>query len=249
MGLFSIFKKKEAPKTYPIDLKDVLVDMHAHWLPGIDDGAQNIEESIILLSFLRDKGFTKMVATPHVMSDFYNNSTETIKLKLEEVKSAVFERGLDIELDAAAEYYFDEEFIKRIENNDLLSIGPNKLVLFEFSYLNPPNSIYNEITDLIEKGYTPLLAHPERYNYYSQDLNQYKTLQDMGIQFQVNIMSLAGHYGSMAKMAAEYLLENEMIHCLGTDIHNPRHFQHIDDALSSEYYFNLDKSLFHNASL
>jgi tyrosine-protein phosphatase YwqE len=249
MSWFSFFRKKEKPIVYPIDVSGLGVDMHAHWLPGIDDGAQNIEDSLKLVQYLHSLGFKKLIATPHVMSDFYRNSTTKILEKLQEVKTALEASEIDIELEAAAEYYFDEEFLLRIQNDDLLSIGKDRYVLFEFSYLNAPNEVYHAVTDLVQKGYKPLLAHPERYNYYAHDLEEYEKLSNMGVFFQLNIMSLTGHYGESAKHVAEWLIENNMVAFIGTDIHNERHFKSINHALSTQTFHNLEKDKLKNLSL
>ena len=249
MSWFSFFRKKEEPKVYPVDVTSLGVDMHAHWLPGIDDGAQNIEEALEIIRFLNATGYRKLIATPHVMSDFYKNSTETILGKLAEVKSAVEKEGIDIQLEAAAEYYFDEEFLNRIADDDILSIGKDKFVLFEFSYLNPPNEVYQTVTDLVQKGYRPLLAHPERYNYYAHDMEEYEKLANMGVFFQLNLMSLAGHYGSSAKHVAEWMIDNDKVMFVGTDVHNERHFKSIHNALSCELFQKIQMSKLKNIQL
>lgn len=234
MSFWNLFSKKKKELILDsINIQNVNTDMHAHWLPGIDDGAQTIEESFDIIKTLHELGYKKLIATPHVMSDFYNNSSSLILQKLEEVKKYVSSQNLAIELEASAEYYFDEEFIKRIKENDLLTIGKSKYVLFEFSYLNEPNQLFPTITDLISKNFRPILAHPERYNYFAENPQKYHELKNMGLYFQVNLMSLAGNYGESAKIAAHYLIDNNMIDFIGTDIHKDRHFNPIMDSLKT----------------
>lgn len=234
MSFWNLFSKKKKELILdPINLQNVNTDMHAHWLPGIDDGAQTIEESFEIIKTLHELGYKKLIATPHVMSDFYNNSSNLILQKLEEVKKYVSSKNLVIELEASAEYYFDEEFIKRINNNDLLPIGNNRFILFELSYLNEPNELFPTVTDLISKKYKPILAHPERYNYFSSNPQKFHELKDMGLFFQINLMSLSGNYGESAKFAAHYLIDNNMVDFIGTDVHKERHFTPITNSLKT----------------
>ncbi len=233
MGIFSFWKKKEIVLDV-LNCIEIETDIHAHWLPGIDDGAKNIEESIEIISYLNSLGFNKLVATPHVMSDFYNNSTQVIQEKLQLVKDAVAKTNLDVQLFAAAEYNLDEEFVKRIANKDLLTLPNTNIVLFELSYINPPNNLKVVVKDLFVKGYQPLLAHPERYPYYAADIAKYEELKDMGVQMQINLMSLAGHYGPQAKQIAKYLLDKNWVDFVGTDIHKKAHSTSIEKALQTE---------------
>jgi protein-tyrosine phosphatase len=238
MGFFSFWKKKEIELEI-LNCIEIESDIHAHWLPGIDDGAKNIEESIEIISYLKNLGFKRLVATPHVMSDFFNNSTQIIQEKLQLVKDAVAKAGLDVELFAAAEYNLDEEFVKRIANKDLLTLPNTNIVLFELSYINQPNNLKVVVKDLFVKGYQPLLAHPERYPYYADDISKYEELKDMGVQMQVNLMSLAGHYGPQAKHIARYLIDKNWVDFVGTDIHKKAHSSSIEKALQTEEVRNL----------
>ncbi len=232
MGIFSFLKKKEVELAI-LDCIEIETDIHAHWLPGIDDGAKNVEDSIEIISYLTSLGFKNLVATPHVMSDFYNNSTDTILQKLQLVKDAVAKTNIDVQLFAAAEYNLDEEFVKRIAEKDLLTLPNTNIVLFELSYINPPNNLKVVVKDLFVKGYQPLLAHPERYPFYAADLSTYEELKNMGVQFQINLMSLAGHYGPQAKFIAKYLMDKNWVDFVGTDIHKKAHSTSIEKALKS----------------
>lgn len=233
MGIFSFLKKKEIELEI-LNCTEIKTDIHAHWLPGIDDGAKNIEESLEIIKYLHSLGFEKLVATPHVMSDFYNNSTASINEKLELVKNAIHKTTLNIELFAAAEYNLDEEFVKRIAEKDLLTLPNSNIVLFELSYINAPNNLKKVVKDLFVKGYQPLLAHPERYPYYASDIPIYEELKDMGVQMQINLMSLSGHYGPQAKHIAKYLIEKNWVDFIGTDIHKKTHSLSLEKALKTE---------------
>lgn len=224
--------KKKSPELLPqLSCLELGTDMHAHWLPGIDDGAKDLEESLALIDFLIDLGFTRLIATPHVMSDFYINPTDKIRKKLDDVREMLHKNQRNIELSAAAEYYFDEELIKRLGNKDLLTLGNTNYVLFELSYINEPNNLKEVLGDLFQAGYTPLLAHPERYPFYAAEPEKYLELAAMGVQFQVNLMSLCGYYGAAAYAMSKYLIAQEQVSFIATDIHKIAHFEPINKAL------------------
>lgn len=140
-SLFGGFGKKEEPLT---DFSFLGTDMHSHLIPGIDDGAKTIEDSLELIKELHSLGFKKLYTTPHIMSDYFRNTPEIINAGLEEVRAAIKAAEIPVEIFAAAEYYFDDGFVKKLENEKLLTIGTNYL-LFEISYINCPENISDVI--------------------------------------------------------------------------------------------------------
>jgi len=242
--LSSLFKQKKTEEELsPINLsKYIQADMHSHILPGIDDGAKNIDQSIKLIEGLQEIGFSQLLCTPHVMSDFYRNSTETINKKLDIVRNEIDKRNIKINIDASAEYYFDEELIKRLRDKDILSFGKENYLLFEFSYFNEHQSIFEIITDIIQAGYTPILAHPERYPYYVMNLEKFDHIKSMGVKFQINLLSLAGNYGDTAIYGANYLIDKNFVDFIGTDLHKYAQLEHLKKALKNEHLHKLINS-------
>jgi len=205
-----------------IDLSILKTDMHSHLIPGIDDGSTSLENSIELIKGLKELGYSKLITTPHIMSDFYKNTPEIIFGGLEIIRAELKKQQIEIEIDAAAEYYCDTAFEKLIEQKKLLTFSSN-LVLFELSYLNPPE-IFETITFKLQmEGYKPVLAHPERYPYWFQSFEKLREIHDKGILFQVNLASLSGYYGAGSKRTAERLIEEGLVDILGTDTHKLSH--------------------------
>lgn len=214
-------------------------DMHSHLLPGLDDGAETVEQSVELLRGLRALGYRKLVMTPHIMGDFYKNTPEGIKTALSAVRHAATAAGLaDITLECAAEYYLDEWFGQRLDREDeLLTFGGTKrYLLFETSYINEPFNLAETVFRLQSMGYQPVLAHPERYTYFYGRFDDLKKIRENGALLQLNLNSLAGYYSSGAKRVAEKLIDAQMVDMVGTDAHNIKHVNILrDKALSMEY--------------
>ncbi|TWI99355.1 tyrosine-protein phosphatase YwqE [Mucilaginibacter frigoritolerans] len=236
--MFGIFKKKEYKKEITFDYSSIAVDMHSHILPGIDDGAKNPEESIILIKKMMDLGIKKIIATPHIMADYYRNTPETINDALAILKAELQKQKIDIVVEAAAEHYFDESFEGRIDRKELMIIGDN-YVLFEFSFINQPPNTIPIVQKLKDLGYKPILAHPERYPY--MEFDQFKSLHDWGVSLQLNTISLTGYYGKEAKKLAESLIDAQLVDFISSDMHHLRHAEALKNALRMPY---VEKLLF-----
>ncbi len=160
----------------------------------------------------------------------YIQATEGGEIEL--VKEELLKQDIDIELQVAAEYYFDEGFLEQIRKKDLLTFGDN-YVLFELSYTSNPFGLEQVVFELLQNGYKPVLAHPERYTYYSNSLEKYSGLKDMGLLFQINLNSLHKFYGNKPKIAAEYLVNNGLVDFVGSDIHSMRYFDSLKSYMKS----------------
>ena len=214
--MISLFKKFSSKTTN--DFSFIGTDIHSHLIPSIDDGCTNLENSIICIEHLKKMGFNKIVTTPHVMANVYPNTPEAINEGLRLLRTALKERNIEIEIEAAAEYKIDELFIEYLEADNLLTFGEN-YVLVELSFVAPPMNLEEVIFIMRTKGYKPVLAHPERYRYWNDKLHKFEHLKTIGCLFQLNLMSLVGHYGMPAKMVAQQLINKNLIDFLGTDLH------------------------------
>ncbi|NCD68176.1 tyrosine-protein phosphatase [Mucilaginibacter agri] len=237
--MFGIFKrKKEKTDTvnFEFNYDQVMVDMHSHVLPGIDDGAQTVEESIVLIRKMMELGIKKIIATPHVMVDMYRNTPETIAAALKILKDKLAEEQIEIDISAAAENLFDEGFEQRIDEGTVMTMGDN-YVLFELSFVSKPPHIIEIIQKMRSKGYQPILAHPERYSYLTME--DYSQIREWGALLQVNTNSVTGYYGVAAKAAAEQLIDAEMVDFISSDMHHPRHAEAFEKALTKPYLAKL----------
>lgn len=239
MGLFN--RKINISDLYPKGY----IDIHSHLLPGIDDGAKDIEDSIDLIEKMTAFGIKNFRITPHVLEEVWENSSTTIKEKEQLLQSELKARGYDdINIHAAAEYMMDENFNKLLEKDDILPLK-DKYILVEMSFFNPPFNLDDILFQIQFKGYIPVLAHPERYSYFHNDFAQYEKLIKAGCLFQLNILSLTEQYGSKVTKTAHKLLKEGMYTFVGTDTHHKRHLK-LMETLATQKTKKLLTPLFEN---
>lgn len=235
MGNFfsSLFGSKDKTERLE-DFSELGTDIHSHFIPGIDDGCKTISDSLSLIRSMKEMGFRKLITTPHIMSDYFKNDSAIISEGLNKLREKLSNESISIELEAAAEYYLDDAFLKLLDKGDMLTFGKEKYLLLEVSYINYPENFKNMIFDILVKGYIPVLAHPERYPFWSMKYEEYQKLKDMGVLFQLNINSLSGYYGPEIKRTAEKLASDNMINFLGSDTHHDKHIAALQKSLSSK---------------
>lgn len=199
------------------------VDIHSHLLPGIDDGAKDLEMSIELMTRMASFGMHHFVTTPHVLGDLYPNTPEIIRSKLTEVRQELSKRGLNhLSIHAAAEYMLDEQFAEILSKGNLLTLRDH-FILVEMSYFSPPLNLYELLFEIQLKGYKPVLAHPERYFTFHNNMNAFYKLKKAGCLFQLNLLSLTPHYGKPVEKTAVDLLKAGLYDFVGTDTHHQNH--------------------------
>lgn len=231
MGFLSDIFNRTVSNT-PAALSELKCDVHSHFIPGIDDGAASMEDSVAMIRAFHELGYKKVITTPHVLTDGYPNTPGTILSGLEKVRVALKNEQVPIEIEAAAEYYLDFDFERKLENEQLLTFG-NKHLLFEVSYLNPPDNLERLIFKMLTAGYKPVLAHPERYNFWHNKFERYEQLKEKGVLLQLNLNSLSGYYSGSTKKVAELLIEKNMVDLLGSDCH---HMGHVNLVRSKTIY-------------
>lgn len=220
--IFNLFKSKPSLKEL---IPQGFVDIHSHILPGIDDGAKNVEESLELISEMKNMKFSKIIATPHTYPGLYNNTNLSIETSY---KNLISRLTHDLEINFSSEYMLDESLIEKANKRTLLCLKDN-YVLFELGFINAPNNIYEIIFELQRKNYKLILAHPERY-LYLYDSHHLNELKKRGIFFQLNLLSVTGYYGHKVFKFSEYLLKNNLIDFCGTDIHSLNQVKEIENS-------------------
>ncbi len=209
----------------------VIFDLHSHLIPGIDDGARTMADSLEMIRHMADQGFTHLVTTPHIMWDSYKNTPEGIRKGLGEVREACLENGIDVTLDAAAEYFIDEHFLALLRGQGELLTLPGKRLLVELPYTTPLMNTTETLFSVIGYGYRPVLAHPERYAYFHSEPEAYRRLKEQGCELQLNALSLTGQYGSGVQKMARWLLKQRLVTFIGSDVHDLRHVKALGKAM------------------
>lgn len=222
-------KKVEKPELF------FHTDMHCHLVPGIDDGQEEAEGGAELVARESSWGVKRIITTPHVTQDTFENTPEIINEAFAKLQNAVSERGVDIQLLHSAEYRMDGFFQDQLEKGNVTPM-PNNYLLVENPFVQEAWGLDQVLFDLKMKGFKPILAHPERYVYYFTKKERYHQLHDSGTLFQVNLLSLAGYYGKGIRQIAEYLVENDMVDFLGSDMHHMRHCEAIEKYLTTKDY-------------
>lgn len=187
-------------------------DYHSHLLPSVDDGVEKPEETLKILEEWEALGVSEVWLTPHIMDDIPNTPDE-LRTKFLWLKD-LYHGGINLHL--AAENMIDSLLLLRLAEGNLLSMGEAHL-LIETSYYNPPFNMEKVIDMIMERGYSPILAHPERYRY--MDADDYKKWKQKGVLLQLNLPSIVGAYGYEAEKKAEKLLKKGMYDCCGSDTH------------------------------
>jgi len=214
------FSKKKEEDCAPLDFSVLKTDIHSHFIPGIDDGSPDMETSIALIKTMQQLGYKKIITSPHVMSDFYKNTSEIILRGLADVRAELQRQNINIEIAAAAEYYIDFDFEQKIGKEKFLTFGDN-YILVELSFMQAPNFLFDIIFKLQMEGYKVVLAHPERYDYY--DKKDYEELVIRGVFLQINLLSLIGYYSPKIQQKTKNLITLDQVSFVGTDCHNMNH--------------------------
>ena len=201
-----------------------MIDFHSHILPNIDDGSRSMEESINLIREATEAGFAGIISTSHYLQDYYECDEQERRKLLEDIDDEASKLSNNIgmqmpKLYLGSEIYITTDMINLLEEKKASTINNTKYVLFELPMNSRPLFVKDVVYKLIEDGYRPIIAHPERYSYVKENIGFVKELKDMGALFQSNYGSIIGMYGNSAKKTVKKLLKENLISFLGSDVH------------------------------
>lgn len=235
MGITSLFKSRSHREKFFWH-----TDIHSHVCPGIDDGSPSVERSVELVRGMADFGITRMIVTPHVTDETFPNTPDIIAESYLRLTEGVAHAGIQMRFNYSAEYRIDDLLVHFLETNQVRPL-PGDYLLVENSWFQERMGIQAFMFDLQNTyGLRPILAHPERYPYYQRNRSRYKELHDVNVMFQVNLLSLSGHYGKECKQTAEWLLDNDLVDFVGSDLHRQGHIDSIRQYLDSKEYTHLE---------
>jgi len=196
------------------------VDLHSHYLPGVDDGVRTLDESLRLLSALGALGYTEVVATPHIRTAMFENRKPGLEKGFAELLAILDTKKLP-RLSLAAEHFCDDVFSDLFQRGEVLPYRGGRSILLEFRYEAWPKRIEDLLFRLQVKGLRPLIAHPERYSALFESTDSLDPLLDVGAMTLLDTMSLVGKYGERPRRAAERMLEEGAYDAACSDAHRP----------------------------
>ena len=238
--ILNFFKAKPTLKEL---IPNGFIDIHSHILPGIDDGAKDVNESLKLISEMKKLGFSKIIGTPHSYPGLYDNSRDSIHESFLKLKNQL---DSNLEVSYASEYFVCNSIVDLANEKKLLTLKEN-YILIEMSFLYAPNNLFEIIFQLQLKGYKIIIAHPERYIYLSESFKSFHKLKDRGCYFQFNLLSATGYYGNDVLKLSNKLFKNNMIDYCGTDIHSYKHIEIINNStIRLKYLDKLEKTMENN---
>ena len=232
-------KKKIEVGLDPLDFSVLKTDIHSHFIPGIDDGSPDMETTISLIKQMQRLGFKKVITTPHVMSDFYKNTSDIILKGLSDIRSELKVKNINMEIEAAAEYYIDYDFEQKIGKEKFLTFGNNYL-LVELSFMEAPKNLFDIIFKLQLEGYKVVLAHPERYVFFT--MSDYEELVNRGCLLQINWLSIIGYYSPQIEYKTKGLIAADMVSFIGSDCHNMNHAELYKKCQTKKAWHDLNNS-------
>ena len=197
-----------------------MIDLHNHLLYGVDDGSKSLNESIDVLRDMFNNGYTDVILTPHYIKDSIFNSNRKNNLsKMKIIKKELDKNKIGIKLYLGNEIYINDDILELLDSKEISSLNNSKYLLIELP-MTGEYAEYDELfMDLIENGYSVVLAHPERYYTFQKDFNLIRELNDLGVYFQCNIDSILGKYGTHAEAVIKKMLKEKLVTFLATDIH------------------------------
>lgn len=194
-------------------------DMHAHWLPGLDDGPTSLEETLAMLGEYNRAGIFNLVATPHINRQIHPNTAAQIQLVFEKTAPVIRAQYPDMKLSFAAEYFVDEHFDQLLQRGEVLCFKTNH-ILVEQGFISESPQLVQSLFQLKMDGYRPVLAHPERYAYYHSNEERLFMFRDSGIHMQLNLLSITGKYGRQVAKIANSWLDQGLYTFVGSDAHH-----------------------------
>ena len=216
-----------------------MTDIHSHIIFDVDDGSKSIEESLELLKMLSSVGFNNVIMTPHYIEDTEYCSYNPEKLeKLNILRDEVKKHNIGINLYLGNEIFINDHIVEGIQEGKIYTLNNTKYLLFELPFHNQILGLADFVYEMKIAGYVPILAHPERYSYFQNNYDLVDELKEEGLLFQCNYASILGYYGKESEKLLKYMLKNEYVDYLGTDIHHTSKAYVIDNFKKIDKMFN-----------
>lgn len=199
---------------------DSFIDIHSHFLPGIDDGAKKIENSMKMLHIAHESGTKMIILTPHNKPMHHNASPDTIRELAKKMQMDISKEGIDITLYTGNEIYYRSDILELLETGKVCTMADTSYILTEFNPMDDYDYIRKAVYKITSGGYQPILAHVERYINVCAEVIRVEELIKMGAYIQVNAGSIMGQYGFRTKNFTRRLLNQRLVHFVASDAHD-----------------------------
>lgn len=197
------------------------IDIHFHLLPGVDDGARNLDEALEMARLAQIDGVSRIIATPHPNYQTGIGGREVTSRLVEDFNRRLIEANItEIKVVPGVECYLEPELLERLERQQLFGLNKGRYVLIEFPTVTPPLNVEHLMFGLRVKGFIPIIAHPERYQYVQQDPEWLAKLVRLGCLSQLTAGAFWGRFGKRCQKSAEILLKTNLCHVIASDAHN-----------------------------
>jgi protein-tyrosine phosphatase len=207
------------------------VDLHCHFVPGIDDGARSVDEGVALLRALAGVGFEEVVATPHMRPGMFDNDMRAIRTAFDAMQARIATEPGIPKVSLASEHYFCDTVFERLVAGEGLPYPGGRAVLLEFYEQDFMPATANRLFDLRRRRLVPVIAHPERYRTFWKSQDRLRELVDTGSVALLDIAALVGKYGSEPQKCARRMLDDDLYHAACSDAHRPADVEEVEEGI------------------
>lgn len=200
-----------------------MIDLHCHLLPGIDDGAPDLEASLRMAQIAVKDGIETTACTPHIYPGLFENNTAGIRQHIESLRGHLAEAGIPLKLTWGADAHVDPSLLQRLKEGTAPSLNDTRYFLLEPPHHVAPPNFAQYAFSFMAAGYVPVITHPERLSWIEEHYAIFCDLADKGVWMQVTSGSLTGRFGQAARYWGERMLDEGRVHILATDAHSPNH--------------------------
>lgn len=202
----------------------MIIDLHSHLIPAVDDGAENLEDSLELARLAVSEGVEHMVLTPHHRNGRYLNRKSEVLAAVQQLRKDYQAAGIPMKIYASQEIRINEQFFDDLYNDDLLPLDESgKYYLIEFPTANIPDYAWSLINEMLNQGITPVIAHPERNHVFAKDMNLLQEYIEAGCVAQITSSSYVGLYGEKLHEISNQMIDLNLVHILASDVHHMKH--------------------------
>lgn len=199
-----------------------MIDLHCHLLPGIDDGATDLETSLAMARMAVADGIEVIACTPHIMPGYYENDGPGIRAAVDALQAQLVKAEIDLKLIPGADVHLVPDMARGLASGHLQTLGNSRYFLFEPPHHVAPPRLEDAVFDVMTAGYHPLFTHPERLTWIEAHYETIKRIAHGGAWMQITAGSVTGLFGKRPQYWSERMLSEGLVHVLATDAHNLR---------------------------